>query len=159
VQCRAVARLFDQFIGALQSICFAGHSREPSHVLLRVVSVDVDHWLLATAKAAVVDTRVAIAVVGADVPVGECQLIIRYGKGPGDRNHVLRLFIWVLLSAVPIMSGTAGTTTISGQRIAHSLNESPGLRARSCTAVSTCGRTCETIQGHVTVYQRHCAVR
>ena len=44
---------------------------------------------------------------------------------------------------------------VSSARITHSLKESPSLSACSCAAVSTWGRTCETMKGRVTVHQRH----
>src|SRR5205814_9542922 len=45
----------------------------------------------------------------------------------------------------PIMNSPAGTTTISGQSLAHSLKACPGFSARSASGLSTYGRSCTTM--------------
>ena len=71
--------------------------------------------------------RIATAIGDAGIPVGECQLEFRYGKGLGDRDRVLwRSLSCPSVSGDPIMKLPAGTTTISGQSV-HSLKTVPRL--------------------------------
>ena len=54
---------------------------------------------------------------------------------------MLRPYVIGPLRGEPIVNFPAGTTTISGQSLAHSLKASLGLSACSVSAVSTWGRT------------------
>ena len=77
-----------------QPIGLAGHLREPRHVLLRVVPIDVDRWLLPAAPALVARLITIAAAAGdAGVPVGKSQLIFRYSKGFGNRDCMLWMFV------------------------------------------------------------------
>src|SRR5262249_26245763 len=49
----------------------------------------------------------------------------------------------------PIMNSPAGTTTISGQSLAHSLKACPDFSSRSASGLSTYARTSATIYGPI----------
>ena len=57
------------------------------------------------------------------------------------------------------MNLPAGTTTISGQSLAHSLKASLGLSACSASAVSTWGRTWVSMYGRMVLNQRQRSCR
>ena len=52
-----------------------------------------------------------------------------------------------------MINSPAGTTTISGQSLAHSLNDFPGFSAFSCVAVSTKSQISSCMYGNTVMNQ------